>query len=222
VVFFIPLRVYAHNGKNGRIFAMSYYPIALFLHVVGAVALFVTLGLEWTSQWQLRRVTSAQQVREWIDVAKGVRGMGAASMAVILFSGLYMMATVWSGATWIIVAFWSLVLLAVIAVVFSGPRLTALARAVNEENGPLSSRFHDLAHHPMLWVSIQVRVAIALGIVFLMTVKPDFDGSLLTIGVASVLGLAVALLTPGPARTQSNPAERPDERDQKVRDRGSS
>jgi hypothetical protein len=37
-------------------------------------------------------------------------------------------------------------------------------------------------------------VAIALGIVFLKIAKPDLGGSLLTIGVAIVLGLASTLL----------------------------
>ena len=40
---------------------------------------------------------------------------------------------------------------------------------------------------------MQTRVAIALGLVFLKTAKPDLTGSLLTIGVAIVLGLASAL-----------------------------
>lgn len=37
-------------------------------------------------------------------------------------------------------------------------------------------------------LTIQTRVAIALGIVFLITVKPGLVGVLLTIGVAVVLG----------------------------------
>jgi uncharacterized membrane protein YqjE len=39
---------------------------------------------------------------------------------------------------------------------------------------------------------VQTRTAIALGIVFLMTVKPDLIGALVTIGTAVVLGLASA------------------------------
>jgi hypothetical protein len=35
-------------------------------------------------------------------------------------------------------------------------------------------------------------VTISLGIVFLMTVKPGLSGSLLTIGLAAMLGLAAA------------------------------
>jgi hypothetical protein len=42
-------------------------------------------------------------------------------------------------------------------------------------------------------LSYQVRLAAALGIVFLMSVKPDTMGSLVTIGVALGAGLAMAL-----------------------------
>jgi len=59
-----------------------------------------------------------------------------------------------------------------------------------------------LLHHPLLWIAIQTRVAIALGIVFLMTVKPDLSRSLLTIGVAIVLGLVSALPIRGRERAQ--------------------
>ncbi len=47
--------------------------------------------------------------------------------------------------------------------------------------------------HPYLWVAIKLRVAIALGIIYLMTVKPALLGSLLAIGIASILGLVAAL-----------------------------
>jgi hypothetical protein len=47
-----------------------------------------------------------------------------------------------------------------------------------------------------------MRVSIALGIVFVMTVKPDLSGSLLTIGIAIILGLASSLRLRDRERTQ--------------------
>ena len=64
-----------------------------------------------------------------------------------------------------------------------------------------------LLNDPLLGISIQTRVAIALGIVFLMTVKPDLGGSLLAIGVATGLGLLSALPLLGRNRAQAEPAE---------------
>jgi hypothetical protein len=50
-------------------------------------------------------------------------------------------------------------------------------------------------------------VAITLGIVFLKTAKPDLGGSLLTIGVAIVLGLALALPMPRREQAQEGSAD---------------
>lgn len=186
---------------------MDYYSIALFLHVVGALGFFVALGLEWTGLWQIRSATTSEQVRAWMRISKSARRLGIASMLTILVSGFYMMATVWGGVAWIIVTLGALVLVIVLSVALTGPRMAAIGRALATEKGPVSKTFHSLANHPLLWISIQTRVAIALGIVFLKTVKPDLGGSLLTIGVAIVLGLASALPMPRRERAQEGSAD---------------
>jgi hypothetical protein len=52
------------------------------------------------------------------------------------------------------------------------------------------------------------KLKIALGIVFLMTVKPGLGEALLTIGLALVLGLALALPAWGRVRLQAAREER--------------
>jgi hypothetical protein len=47
----------------------------------------------------------------------------------------------------------------------------------------------------------------SIGIIFLKIARPDLGGSLLTIGVAIVLGLASALPFPRRERAQERPAE---------------
>ncbi len=171
---------------------MNAYSIALFLHIVSAVGIFVALGLEWTGLWQIRSAMTPQQVGGWMRILKSVRKFGFASMLTTVFTGIYMV-TVWGGEAWIIVTVGSLVLMIALAQVVTAPRMMAIGRALATEKAPLSQTFYSLANRPRLWISIQTRVAIALGIVFLKTAKPDLGGSLITIGVAIVLGLAAAL-----------------------------
>jgi hypothetical protein len=190
---------------------MNDYSLALFFHVLGALGVFVALGLEWTSLRQMRRATTAEQVREWMRVSRGAGRVGMAAMLMLLVSGFYMMATVWGGVPWITVALGAIILLVVLGVALSGPRMAAIRRAVSVEHGPVSATLHHLSHHPLLWISIQTRGAIALGIVFLMTVKPELSEALLTIGVAIVLGLAAALPIAGRERAHKESAERPDD-----------
>ncbi len=65
--------------------------IALYVHIVGALGFFVALGVEWVSLRYLRRATTAEQVREWVQVSTGIRRLGFASMMALLASGFYMM-----------------------------------------------------------------------------------------------------------------------------------
>jgi hypothetical protein len=187
---------------------MNDYSVALFLHIVGALGFFVALGLEWTGLWQIRSALLPEQVRAWMEILKSVRRVGFASMLMTVISGLYMMATVWGGVAWVIVSLGALVLVIVLSVALSGPRMAAIGQALATEKGPLSQTFHSIANHPLLWISIQTRVAIALGIVFLKTAKPDLSGSLLTIGVAIVLGIASALPVPRHERAPEGSADR--------------
>ncbi len=175
---------------------MAVYVIALFLHIVGALGVFVALGLEWTGLRQIRSAMTLDVVRGWMRILSSLRRFGFAAMLMTVITGIYMMLRVWGVAAWAIVTLGSLVLLIVLSVALSAPRMAAIGRDLAAERGPLSTTFHTLANQPLLWISIQTRVGIALGIVFLKTAKPNLAGSLLTIGVAILFGLVAALYAP--------------------------
>jgi hypothetical protein len=172
---------------------MSIYAIALFLHITGALGLSAALALEWTSLRQIRNAVLPEQVRGWMGILKSTNMVAFPSMLTTVFTGIYMMLIGWGWVPWIIVTTGSLVLVILLSVALSKPRMVAIGRALATERGSVSQNFHHLVNHPFLWISIQARVAIVLGIVFLKIAKPDLGGSLLTIGVALVLGIASAL-----------------------------
>jgi hypothetical protein len=96
--------------------------------------------------------------------------------------------TVWGGVGWIVVAFAAL-LLPPLGMI-TGLRLPKLAQEMADEGGPLSPGRRLQLDDPLFLASIQTRTAIALGIVFLMTTKPDAPGSATAIVVAVTLGVA--------------------------------
>ena len=175
---------------------MNVYSVALFLHIVGVLGMFVSLSLEWTGLWQIRSAANSELVRVWMRLAKSARSLGVASMLTILISGFYMMVTAWGATAWIAMSLGVIILGVVLTVALTGPRMAAIGRALATERGPVSHTLHNLANHPLLWVSIQTRIALALGIVLLKVVRPDLGGSLLVMGVAIVLGLGSALRMP--------------------------
>jgi hypothetical protein len=115
------------------------------------------------------------------------------SMVTLLAAGIYMTATVWGGVAWIMVTLGAIFLMMILGMVVTRRRMAAIGQMVNTEHGELSRHLHQVLQDPLLWFSIQMRVGIALGIVFLMTVKPDLGTSLLTIGVATVLSFVPSL-----------------------------
>jgi hypothetical protein len=168
---------------------MSVYQIALFLHVLGALGLFSALGIEWAAVGPLRRAAVVDDARPWIPVLRSLGRVGGPSAAVILATGVYMGTTTWGRQPWIGLSLLGLVVMAVLAAGVTGRRVTAIARELQAD-----SPNHDVARirlrDPALVVSLRLRTAVALGIVFLMTSKPAAGLALGAMGAAVALGLA--------------------------------
>jgi hypothetical protein len=161
------------------------------MHIVGALAPFVALGLEGVVLVNLRRAETVEQVREWAKVSGLNRRLGPGALGLLLIAGLYMTITALGPQAWIVTGFATMLLLPVVGAP-NGLRLAAGGRSLADELGPLSVTARAQLSDPFLAVSYLVRLAAALGIVFLMAVKPDLLGSLVTIGRALMAGLAAA------------------------------
>ncbi len=179
---------------------MNAYSIALFLHIAGVLGFSAALGLEWTGLAQIRSAVRPELVRGWMGILKSVRRFGFASMLTTVLTGLYMMVTAWGGVAWAVVSIGALGLVIALSLVLTGPRMAAIWRVF--ATASTSQTFHSLASDPLLWISIQTRIAIVLGIVLLKTAKPDWSGSVLFMGVAIALGITSALATQRRERTQ--------------------
>jgi hypothetical protein len=171
---------------------MTLYAVAVFVHVVGALGLFAAMGIEWVLLARLSRIQTTEEARDWLSLLGVVRRLSPASLAAILLAGIYMMVTAWGAVSWIVVAFVALLLLPPLGML-PGLRLPGIQRELADKNGPLSPALQRRLAEPLFLVSIQIRTAIALGIVCLMTVKPDVLGSAIAIAVAIVLGVGFSL-----------------------------
>ena len=183
---------------------MTLYSIALFFHIAGALGVFAALALDWVGITKLRGAGSVEQVREWAGVYGVIRALGGASVAALLVFGLYMTAVTWGPTGWIGIGFLSLLFIAVFGAV-SGIRLSRVLAAAGSGQGSLGEDLRGALHSPLFVASVRARTAVALGVVFLMTVKPDAVGSLLVAVIAVVLGIAsaVPVLRQGSLRAQS-------------------
>lgn len=87
----------------------------------------------------------------------------------------------------------TLVLMTVMGPVINLPRLKAILNAVNEEKGTApSAEVMDKIRDRTLWNSVIIMTMLLVGILFLMTVKTTAAGSVITLGVAVVIGSIAA------------------------------
>ena len=173
---------------------MTPYGLALFLHIVGALGLFVAMAIEWISWGRLHRSADAASAEIWLGLLGLTRRIAPAALLLLLLPGLYMAATSWGWVGWILVGLATMVLIAAIGGLSTGRLVPGIARAVRTDAGSISTATRERMRDPLLRASVRVRVGLALGVVFVMTTKPEAFGAALAVAVFGVLGLATLLL----------------------------
>src|SRR5690242_3571392 len=143
---------------------MDLYSIALFVHIVGAILVFVLLTIEGLG------------LRLGFDYAQLNRVLGPVSALLVLVPGLYMMAAQWGWAGWIVTG---IAAYALIAGVGAYTGISVMRGRMNRRAAVLS------------WL---VRIGTALGVAFVMTVKPSLLLSVAAVLVGAALGAAAGAL----------------------------
>jgi hypothetical protein len=187
---------------------MNLYPLALFLHVSGAIDTFVSLGIWLFGLSALRRVRRVEQVRAlaWLIIVASP--LMVLSVLLLGLAGFAMALSTWGLSTpWIAVSLVSVVLVGPIGAFVLDPRMrTILTMTRAIADGPLPAALDQRIHDPILFTLTHMLVAILFGIVFLMTTKPSFVASLLVMAAAIVLGL-ISSLPFWPAARRRSPQE---------------
>jgi MFS family permease len=170
---------------------MNPYTITLFLHVTGDIGIFIGVGVQLLTLAALRRATQVEQGRTLTGLMTRVGPLSAISALLTIATGLYMALTAWGWQVgWTTIALASLILLMPPLGIMIEPRTRAMVTLAKEApDGPLPAELDRRIHDPILGTALQTQVALVLGIVFLMTNKPEFMGALMVIGVALILGL---------------------------------
>jgi hypothetical protein len=188
---------------------MNSFSIALFLHILGALGVSVALGLEWIGLSQIRKSIIADEIRALLRAVKSTTRFGFISMLTTVITGIYMVLVALGWIPWILVVIGALVLLIVLTRALTAPRMAVIGKTLAMEKGSVSQTFQKLLNDPILWISIQTRLALILGIIFLKIATPDLGGSLLTVGVAIALGIISALPMFRHVRVQEGATNRP-------------
>jgi hypothetical protein len=171
---------------------MTVHSLILFVHIASTLGLVAALAIEAVGLARLQRSATPGEARIWLGLAPGLPVLTIASLVLLLLSGIYLTAQM-SG--------WSLAWpkIAVAAFIFLAPVGAATGRkmrAVRRASGSVTN-FADLAEKmrdPFLKFSLNIRIALVLGIVLLMTAKPGLPESLGIVIASTALGIVASLL----------------------------
>jgi hypothetical protein len=184
---------------------MSLYQFLIFIHVLAAVGLFVAIGIEAVSLARLRRAETPADARVWLGLFRLPGRLGPVAMLTVLASGAWMMKVSWGYQPWIAGALLAVVAMAVIGGAVSLRRMRRLRAALAAETGPgLSNATRAARSGPALVNSLRIRIALGVGILGLMTMKPSDHPTAILVLVTAVAAALVASL---PLATLKRPGD---------------
>jgi len=158
------------------------------------VGLFVGYGLEWTGSSLLRRATSSDQARFSLGLYRLSMPISGPGLLLLIVTGGYLAAV--TGAMrqgWISGALLAIVFALGLGFVFVLPRIRTIRASIPEGSAPLSEATLARTNDPMAATLIRIRFMVALGIVALMTTKPQMLSTALFVLLgAIVVGLLAA------------------------------
>jgi hypothetical protein len=158
--------------------------VLVFIHVTSAIGVFGALAIEGAVLLQIRRSADSVHLRTALNDFRLVPRVAIPSLLVTILSGLYLTATVWGWRTaWIDVGLLGLIVTAAIGAAATGPGIARAQKTLNAVGG----------RDPLLLGSFIMRTFLLIGIVFLMTVKPPLEASLIAMATAAGAGLLAVL-----------------------------
>lgn len=170
---------------------MNFYQIVLFLHILGAVGLFLGLGIEGTVLKSLTRISTTKEVLSWISSLKLLRITFAISTVLLLLAGIYMVIEAWNWTGWVIMGLIILVALSGLGNM-TGKKLGDIFKSLSGSDGSLSTEIKEKLSAPFLIKAFKTKIFIVAGTIFIMTMKTDWLGSIAAIVVAFLLGLLIS------------------------------
>jgi len=187
---------------------MAFYPYLLFTHIVGVLILFIANGLTLVSMWRIRTAKTTSQVAELMAIDALFGPALLLSVVLILASGFGMVISAWGWQIpWIDLSLGLIALLGILGPVINGPRTKAIRVALKvAPAGEITPVLRKTITNRVLQGYAPIPGILSLGIVALMTLKPDWTGASIIIALTAVISLIVgaifASITPRFTATQ--------------------
>lgn len=168
---------------------MTIRSVALFIHIVGVLVLFVGIAFEYVSLASLRRSTISEPEASWVRLYGMLPRVYGLAFGLIVTSGFYVASGGYGAFPWVRLSFGLMVLMGLLGG-------AVRARALTIRQGPIQQRA-AAASDSWVRVSLSMRAAMGLAAVFLMIGKPGLNQALLVAGGAIAGGTVLGLFGTG-------------------------
>jgi hypothetical protein len=174
---------------------MTTYSLVLFTHLTGAVALFLSFGLEWAAISFLGSSSTPEEAKHWLRLGRLAPLINGPALLVAILSGGYLASLISAFKQgWIPGSFVGVAVVALLGGVINVPKMRAIRLAIPIGGNALSAALHTRT----LPIAVRLRTFVALSIVFMMATKLPFAQCML----ALLAGLVVGLLSCIPVFTR--------------------
>jgi hypothetical protein len=184
------------------------YAAILFVHIVSAILVVGSTLFAPLVGAGVQRSATVQSLREWANLLRTMGQWAGRAAPVTFLAGLYLaFAGDWWGSGWLEVSLLLFALAGVGALGFLDPAAGRLVEAAEAApDGPISAELDELRHGRRTQVVESFLLPGDLTIVFLMTNKPGFVGSLVALGVAAAAGALLLRLQATSSERRMAPA----------------
>ncbi len=172
---------------------MSFYLVALYLHITGALAMFAGLGIEGIVFTNLKKVSSPQQAIPWLGSMRILRIVFGYSGVALLVTGIYLVAMSWGWNSWVLTGLVLLVALSGYGSTTGKKIAMSVASLLNTNSKSIPDGVKKIIADPFLMKTYKLKITLALGIIFIMTTKPGWMGSIVAVAAAFAAGLLLDL-----------------------------
>ena len=168
---------------------MRLFGIALFVHILGVIAIFAGFSMQQRAGARLRGSTRYEEARPWAEVLMMTRSMVPAGAAMVLVTGLYL--TTKFGRrppVWVPAAMLAALFIGIVALTIVNRGFARIAKAVSAGSGPLSGDGSAHIASAGTWSALASANGAALGTLWLMTMKPGVTETLVAVLLPIVIG----------------------------------
>ncbi|HKU67555.1 MAG TPA: DUF2269 family protein [Candidatus Baltobacteraceae bacterium] len=171
------------------------YHFIVYLHLVALILAFFATGLVVAGALALRRADRVDDARFALGLAALAAKFHPIAALGLLATGAYLTQTAWSWNTpWILCGVIGLVIVAIMGAGVLGSRERAMLNMLRDTpDGPILAPLRERLDDPVSDVGGPAISIFVLGIAFLMVMKPDLLGSILTLAIAALLGIGAGM-----------------------------